>query len=124
MNYNNFELNIAKEFIRLFSCCMPIKGACRSAIYDLQRNDIKLIPNALYDLILYFDKLKQDQLILYYGENNKNTTQEYLDFLINNELAFTCSGDEVENFPLIDVSEFHIRQIRYYENIFVHFTSE
>ena len=40
----------------LFSCCIPVKGSARGAIYDLQRDDIELVPNSLVDFISYINK--------------------------------------------------------------------
>jgi hypothetical protein len=101
-------LNFSKKFIKLFSCCIPVKGASRSALCDTHRHDIKLIPNALYQLIPFFDSLSKDELINYYGEQHRQTVQEYINYLIDNELAFYCAKDELECFPLMNISEFHI----------------
>jgi hypothetical protein len=101
-------VNTEKKFIRLFSCCIPVKGVLRSSLCDTHRGEIKLIPNALYQLIPFFDSLSKDDLINYYGEQNRQTVKEYIDYLIDNELAFYCAKDELECFPLMNISEFHI----------------
>lgn len=77
-----------KKYIKMYACCIPVKGAARSALCDVQRNEYRLIPNALYDLLPFFDQLNKDELVLYYGDSNKETIAEYIDFLVDNEYAF------------------------------------
>ena len=96
------------KYIKLFSCCIPIKGASRSSLCDVQRNVVKLIPNALYKLIPFFDSQNIDDIICRYGAEHSETVKEYIDFLIENDFAFYCSKDELECFPPINISEFHI----------------
>jgi len=74
---------------------------------DVQRNAIRLIPNALYNLFPLFNTLTKQELVMHYGEQHKMTVTEYIEFLIENEFAFYCSHNELECFPPINVSEFH-----------------
>ncbi len=43
-------IEIENSFFQLFSCCIPVKGAKRSIVCDLQRQDFIYIPNILHDL--------------------------------------------------------------------------
>jgi SPASM domain peptide maturase of grasp-with-spasm system len=40
------------NYFVLYACCIPVKGASRGVIYDLQRHGYEYIPLVLYDLIL------------------------------------------------------------------------
>lgn len=93
--------NINKKLF-LFSCCIPVKGSGRSAIYDLQRDDMELIPNTLIDFIHYIDR-KPVKDILDEWENNE-VAQEYLEFLIEKELVFFASED---HFPKLSTKCFN-----------------
>ena len=91
------------KFIVLFSCCIPVKGISRSLICDVQRNSIKFIPNALFELILDFKNFSVEDLLLSKGEDNKEIISEYFEFLINNELAFYSNKRDKKKFPLINL---------------------
>lgn len=82
-----------KNYIKIFSCCIPVKGASRSAICDVHRGKLKIIPNALYNLLPHFDNLTKHEIISFYGEEHKQTVQEYIDFLFENEYAFYCDKE-------------------------------
>ena len=43
------------KYIKLYANCIPVKGFNRSVICDLQRSDIKLIPNDLFELLSFQD---------------------------------------------------------------------
>jgi hypothetical protein len=64
------------NYIKIFSCYIPVKGASRSTFCDLQNNSLILIPNALYNLIPSFDILSEDEVIV-----------EYIDFLFENHIT-------------------------------------
>jgi SPASM domain peptide maturase of grasp-with-spasm system len=96
------------DFIQLFSSCIPVKGASRSMICDLQRKKYKLIPNALYDIIEHFRILSIEKLILFYGLEHSETLKEYFDFLIRNNFAFYCTKDDFNLFPPIDLSDINL----------------
>ena len=46
-------------------------------------------------------------MVTYYGNENLQIVQEYIDFLLEHNFAFYCSEEELTCFPLIDISEFH-----------------
>lgn len=87
---------------RLFSSCIPVKGASRSCILDLQRNDIHLIPNSLYDIITNNNGNIDFNFLLKNYANMEDIINEYKSFLISNELIFYCDSIEESNcFPNI-----------------------
>ncbi|MCJ7933740.1 MAG: hypothetical protein MUW56_08925 [Chryseobacterium sp.] len=75
----------------LFSCCIPIKGSAIGAVYDLQRDDIELVPNSLVDFISYINKKSVQNIIDEWGDNE--IAWEYLEFLIQKEFIFFSSED-------------------------------
>ncbi|MBP2618272.1 hypothetical protein [Chryseobacterium jejuense] len=75
----------------LFSCCMPVKGSARGAIYDLQRDDIELVPNSLIDFISYINKKPVQSILDEWGDNE--IAWEYLELLIEKEFVFFSSED-------------------------------
>jgi SPASM domain peptide maturase of grasp-with-spasm system len=87
-------------YIKIFSCCTITKGSSRAAIVDIQREQIFFIPLSLYDLIdqqVYaINVLKTKQII---EEKHYPILDEYIEFLIDNELGFYCDSDELAIFP-------------------------
>lgn len=75
----------------LFSCCMPVKGSARWAIYDLQRDDIELVPNSLIDFVSCINKKPVQSILDEWGDNE--IAREYLELLIKKEFVFFSSED-------------------------------
>lgn len=92
-----------KKYIKLFASCLPVKGASRSIICDLQTNTIEYIPNSLFDLLGKFDSLCVGDLLNFYGVQHAGIVSEYLDFLLDHEFAFYCSKTELNHFPSINL---------------------
>ncbi|MEM6719221.1 MAG: grasp-with-spasm system SPASM domain peptide maturase [Bacteroidota bacterium] len=86
----------------LFSNCLLVKGDQRSTICDIQRNDFALIPNEMYEVLLFLENHSINETIKHYGEDNKEIIEEYLDYIEENEYGFYCSELEKSNFPKID----------------------
>jgi SPASM domain peptide maturase of grasp-with-spasm system len=119
-----------KDFFRLFANCIPVKGARRSIICDLQRHTYSFIPNDLFEILqeckgsTYYElrnRFKGGDLVVF---------DEYFEFLVSHEYGFWCDNTELELFPdlklvyeapsiitnaIIDVSE---RSIHNYNIIF------
>lgn len=75
-------------FFNLFACCLLNKGKTRSLICDTQRNIYFLIPNSLYDLLINdFPKFDLNYIYELY-ESEKSVIDEYIDFLLKNEIGF------------------------------------
>ncbi len=85
------------SFIKLFSCCQIVNGSKRSIICDLQRNEVQLIPNILYDILKYESDKSCKQLFDFYDKSNHQILEEYIDFLIEKEYIFLTL--EPNNFP-------------------------
>ena len=89
--------------IKMFANCIPVKGNNRSAICDLQRHDIKLIPNDLYKIlalpITNINKIKAT-----YNNEFDTIIDDYFDFLVKHEFAFTTTQPEI--FPKLNTQWF------------------
>jgi SPASM domain peptide maturase of grasp-with-spasm system len=74
----------------------------RSTINDLQRNNSLLIPNDLYDLLIKdngFHIANTTKIIA-----NSEVLESYIQFLLDNQLAFICHEGLKANFPLMDTT--------------------
>ena len=92
----NKEVN---SCLRLFSNCKIVKGYARGSICDLQRNRIYTIPLSLAAI---FDEngvcsipLIQKEL----EEGSRAIFEDYLSFIIEHELGYYCSEEELSLFP-------------------------
>lgn len=81
-------------FFKLFACCIPVKGASRTALYDLQRNSFEYIPNILYDLIQECKQFSAAELQLRYPASAWQGISKFLDYLEENEYGFWTSTPE------------------------------
>ncbi|HVK98134.1 MAG TPA: grasp-with-spasm system SPASM domain peptide maturase [Flavisolibacter sp.] len=84
------KLRIADQYFLLHSCCKPVKGAVRSIICDLQRQDFLFIPNEFADIFLRQEELQWDELKREFSQYS-NFEIEFLqciDALIHKEYAF------------------------------------
>lgn len=70
------------RFIKLFSCCIPVKGSNRSIIIDTQRYTFFSIPNDLYEIIEKSDNIDSINLLSDCDDENSETLKEYFNFLI------------------------------------------
>ncbi len=87
---------------KLFASCIPVKGAIRSLICDLQRNEIKFIPNELFEILVNHSNKTLDEIKRYYGNKFDDTIDEYFEFLIENEYGFWCKNPSL--FPSLDLT--------------------
>ncbi len=88
-----------------FACCLPVKGARRSLICDIQRGGMDFIPNALYELLTVDCKiLTYSEILVQYEAEDRETIIEYFDFLIAKEYGFWCESlEEMALFPPIEM---------------------
>ena len=87
--------------IKLFACCIPVKGAAKSIICDIQRNDYDEIPNSLYDLLTTFDGHSIAEIKAHYPVNEHETIDEYLIFLKEKEYIFFT--ETPSDFPALNL---------------------
>lgn len=81
------------DILYLYPCIKLVKGAERSALYDLQRCRIYTIPNSFSELLTngVFDI--EHTLLTY--PHSSSIVYQYAAFLIDNELARRCDSDTV-----------------------------
>jgi len=90
---------------KLFACCIPVLGARRSIICDIQRGSFKFIPNILYEILTEY----KNQSIQSIKDNFQNKYDNYIDsyfnFLEKHEFGFWCNNPE--QFPEIEMKWLH-----------------
>lgn len=92
------------KYFKLFANCIPVRGASRSVICDLQRRRVDFIPNSLLD-ILEENKGKTLQEIKdQYGKENEAILNDYFNYLIQKDYLFLCDQDELDFFPDLNLS--------------------
>lgn len=90
-----------EKFI-LFSCCIPVKGARRSTICDIQRSKYYFIPNFLYSILTESPEgVLISSVKAMAGEEHSTTIDDYFKFLLDQELGFFTK--EPERFPKISL---------------------
>ncbi|HEY3567417.1 MAG TPA: grasp-with-spasm system SPASM domain peptide maturase [Thermoanaerobaculia bacterium] len=91
-----------KSAFKLYACCVPVRGAVRSTLCDLQRQTYRFIPNALYDILTQHEGKTLSEIKRIYGSKARPVIDDYFKFLIENEFGFWC--DEPDAFPALDLS--------------------
>jgi SPASM domain peptide maturase of grasp-with-spasm system len=86
---------------KLFANCVLVKGANRSTICDLQRNDVRVIPNDLHDLLAENEGKTIDEIKKQYGNEFDEVIDEYFQFLYDNEFIFFSK--QVDIFPKLSM---------------------
>src|SRR5436853_968276 len=93
--------DINEKYVNLYADCIPVSGACKSAIYDLTRHEIVRFPS------VYLNILKQVQyqtigsvLSKIEDEESKQSIIEFINFLIANE--FVNFSIDVKQLPIIN----------------------
>lgn len=86
---------------RLFACCIPVRGARRSTLCDLQRGEVRPIPNGLYDVLTVHRDRTLAEIKAAYAPEDAETIDQYFAFLVENEFGFWT--DEPELFPDLDL---------------------
>lgn len=74
------------KYIHVFSCCIPVRGHERGAIYDLQREEIELVPNTMIDFLEHIKNRKVSSVLEEFESDTM--AKKYLDFLEKNEFVF------------------------------------
>ena len=88
-------------YLRLFASCVPVKGALRASVCDLQRGKTFFIPLSLFEIIEECKRYSYDKIQKIYQEE-KEILDDYFNFLIENEIGFFT--DEPDRFPLLNLS--------------------
>jgi len=89
------------QVLKLYENCIITVGKNRSIIIDTQRRSYYLVPNSLvniFDERHIFDTSKIED-----STENIAIVEEYVSFLIENELCFYCDATLVDNFPKMEI---------------------
>lgn len=90
------------KILKLFACCIPVKGFRRSIIYDLQRKQYFFIPNSLFDLLVTEAGKTVYEIESIFPPDEQRILYRYLSFLLDNEIIFLCDPDKANFFPSIE----------------------
>lgn len=87
---------------RLFANCLPVKGARRSLICDVQKQRARFIPNDLF--IILTDRAGQtlDAIKAEHSAEEFQIIDSYFEMLIQEEFGFWC--DDPKRFPALELS--------------------
>lgn len=91
-----------EEYFILYANCVPVQGASRSLICDLQKGRYYYIPNDLSNLLNENKRTKLSEIYALYGPENEQVLDEYLNYLIDNGMGFLDS--EIGLFPDLNLT--------------------
>ncbi len=94
-----------KKHFQLFANCIPVKGASRSIICDLQRNTYRFIPNLLYDILQKLQTHSVAEVKAAYHNEYDQGIDQYLGLLTKSEWGFWTN--EPNRFPDISLEWNH-----------------
>jgi len=94
-----------KKTFRLYANCLPVCGARRSVICDVQRQRYSFIPNQLYKILMDLQGRTVDEIKAVYGYSHDSVIDSYFEFLLSNGYGFY--SDDPAAFPALDLSWDH-----------------
>jgi SPASM domain peptide maturase of grasp-with-spasm system len=102
-------------YFMLYSNIVITKGKKRSLLIDLQYETMTLIPNTFASFICFCNKKKKCDIYNKYDESQKETVDEYLDWLEQKGYLFWIDSSEMRSFftplPIYWDSPFRITNI-------------
>jgi SPASM domain peptide maturase of grasp-with-spasm system len=102
MKMNKDLASNADAYLHLHADCIPVKGAVRSAIYDLTRNELIFFPTGYYEVLDYLTSDRIGPLLeMVTCEEEKRLVLEFIEFLNQNE--FISFLKDPAMFPPIEV---------------------
>lgn len=90
-----------ERVFRLYASCLPVRGARRSTVCDLQRGEYHLIPNGLHEILTKHRRSTLAEVRGAYGNLHDATIDEYFRFLQERDLGFWC--DDPDEFPELEL---------------------
>ncbi|MGB3108925.1 MULTISPECIES: grasp-with-spasm system SPASM domain peptide maturase [Sphingobacterium] len=100
-----FNSNLDQKYFVLFACCVPVKGARRSILCDLQRGTFTKIPNGLYLILEKYKKKTIGWMKENFEDEDIEIITEYFDFLVEHEYGFFA--DSYNEFPPIALDSYY-----------------
>lgn len=86
---------------RLYASCIPVRGARRSTICDLQRGGYHLIPNGLHEIVTAHRGSTLAEIRAAFGNRHDDVIDDYFRFLEERDLGFWC--DDPDEFPDLEL---------------------
>ena len=85
---------------KLFACVLPVRGARRCLLVDVQRHVFRLIPEGLFEILHDMDGSRVSEVKARFGGEYDAQIDEYFEWLVREELIFFTETPEL--FPPID----------------------
>ena len=95
-------MNQDLKVFKLYANCMPVKGARRSIICDLQKQRLRFIPNNLFYILTELADYSVADIKQKFEGKTDQTIDEYFALLVKEDYGFWC--DEPEKFPPLDLA--------------------
>jgi SPASM domain peptide maturase of grasp-with-spasm system len=86
-----------ESVFKLYANCVPVRGARRSLLCDLQRNQAHFIPNGLFAILTEMAGRSSAEIKREFNGQCDQIVDEYFEFLLGHDYGFLC--DEPERFP-------------------------
>ncbi|MBT9395462.1 hypothetical protein KLP40_20020 [Hymenobacter sp. NST-14] len=90
-----------KPYFCLYAHNLVVRGATRSAIYDLQRQTIIPIPSILHSILTHLKQYPWRETQRIFASRNEALFGQYMQFLLDRELGFFVSSPAC--FPALDL---------------------
>jgi SPASM domain peptide maturase of grasp-with-spasm system len=87
-----------EKIVKLHSNCIPVNGARRSVICDLDKNSYKFIPNSLYYILTSHLNQPLKKILRAFPAKDHDTIKEYIKWLFENEYVHEIENEENELF--------------------------
>ncbi|WP_025144436.1 grasp-with-spasm system SPASM domain peptide maturase [Pedobacter jeongneungensis] len=82
-------------YIKLFACCILVKGAKRATIVDIQRHDYMFVPLGISEILEEGKSRPIEEVLQGYNAADVANITKYLDHLITREYAFRTTEPEL-----------------------------
>lgn len=91
-----------KECFLLFSNCIPVKGAARTAVCDLQTGRIRFLPNLLYDVLFENRGLTIETIKAKFNNQYDEGIDAYITVLVEEDFGHCTTMPE--SFPQMEMN--------------------
>lgn len=89
------------RYLKLSADCIPVRGATNTAIYDLTRREVTLIPASYHRLFALVEQADVMQMLEDIKEAGlRQKVAEFVEFLLANEFAYLT--ENISCFPVLD----------------------
>ncbi|WP_342647319.1 grasp-with-spasm system SPASM domain peptide maturase [Mucilaginibacter sp. CSA2-8R] len=85
----------------LFANCIPVRGATRSIICDLQRTTYEIIPSSMCEFLTYYSGKTLEEIKKDFSKEDQMIIDDYVNYLVDKEYVFF--SDHPENFPPLNL---------------------